>query len=328
MTPEEFEVLLDKGVAQLNEDVRLHPEYRGPDEFQKRCFDVLKLVAKNEQVEVSPSFHPHAFPDITANGFGVEVKTVKQDSWLSVGNSVFEGMRDPSVKLIYVVFGKMGGMPAVKWGRYEERVTHVRISHAPRFVVEMDRDSSLFDKMAIGYDAFAACTAEDKMQHIRKYTRSRLKKGEKIWWLEDEQGQGLDVRVKLYMNLPAPERIRLRAEAALLCPEIVGSARDKYANASLYLLTFHGVLAPQTRDLFGAGSAAKPGKAKGVNYVLLGLLNIEAAMREAAQRLDDALFVEYWEEDPVPVDQRIKRWLQLADGHAKKWKPSKHLFLS
>ena len=110
MTPAEFEPLLDKAVELLGKDVRESAKYHGPTEFESRVREVLTLVAKGEGVSINPTIHPHAFPDIRVNGFGVEVKTTNKDSWLSVGNSVFEGMRDPSVSQIYVVFGKMGGM--------------------------------------------------------------------------------------------------------------------------------------------------------------------------------------------------------------------------
>ena len=49
-------------------------------------------------------------------------------------------------------------------------------------------------------------------------------------------------------------------------------------------------------------------------------------MWEAARTMDDDLFVEYWGES-VPPDQRIARWLQKADQHAKGWVPSEELFL-
>ena len=123
MTRPEFESLLDKVADQLGKELRESTKYHGADEFQQRVFDVLRAIATGEKIDVKPTFHPHAFPDIHANGFGIEVKTTVKDSWLSVGNSVFEGMRDPDVKQIYVVFGKMGGMPSVKWGRYEDRIT-------------------------------------------------------------------------------------------------------------------------------------------------------------------------------------------------------------
>jgi hypothetical protein len=53
---------------------------------------------------------------------------------------------------------------------------------------------------------------------------------------------------------------------------------------------------------------------------------IEAEMREAALRMDDALFVEYWGESVAP-EKRISRWLEKADEIARDWKPSSSLFL-
>jgi len=242
-----------------------------------------------------------------------------------IGNSVFEGMRDGAVKSIYVVFGKMGRMPGVKWGKYEDRITHVRISHAPRFVLEMDRDSSLFLKMKISYDDFAKLSPDDKMDYVRKYSRSRLKKGERLWWLEDENSAGIPLTIKLYMNLTNPDKKRLRAEGALMCPQICGGSRqkDKYNDVAFFLLRHHNVFCPQTRDLFSAGSVA--GKERGGHYVERALKNIETEMRQAALKMDGALFVEYWGKD-YPPEQRIKEWLKRADSFASGWKPSNELF--
>lgn len=328
MTAEEFEGLLDKAVIRLNADVRGSTKYHKPDDFEQRVFDVLREVAaESGSIDIKPTFHPHAFPDIRANGFGVEVKTTNKDSWLSVGNSVFEGMRDPSVKRIYVMFGKMGGAVAVRWGRYEERITHVRISHAPRFVLEMDRDSPLFQQssMGVSYDEFCGLPPGEKMGHIRTYSRGRLKPGERLWWLEDENSQGINLEIQLYMKLSKEKKIELRAEGAILFPQICGGGRvkDKYNDVAFFFLKYHNVFCPQTRDLYSAGSVA--GSARGGNYLLRALQNIEPQMVEAAKRLPVALFEEYWGEAVAPED-RLTEWLKRADAHAKGWKPSSHLF--
>ena len=44
----------------------------------------------------------------------------------------------------------------------------------------------------------------------------------------------------------------------MLCPQIVAGSRvkNKYNEFALYLLTYHDVLASNTRDLFSAGSVA------------------------------------------------------------------------
>ena len=326
MTREDFEKMLGKAVVQLGDEVRQSTKYHSPSDFEQRVFDVLRNIAAGEKIDINPTFHPHAFPDIRANGYGIEVKTTTKDSWISVGNSVFEGMRDPSVKQIYVVFGKMGGMPSVQWGRYEDRITHVRISHAPRFVLEMDRDSSLFGKMKISYDEFSKLPPDGKMKHVRDYSRGRLKEGERLWWLEDQDSPGKPLEVKLYMSLTKPEKVKLRAEGALLFPEIVSGSRvkDKYNDVAFFFLRYHNVFCPQTRDLFSAGSVA--GKERGGNYLQRSLKNIEAQMVEAAERLPADLIEEYWGVRVEPKD-RIKFWLGRADRLAKTWKPSEHLFI-
>jgi hypothetical protein len=131
------------------------------------------------------------------------------------------------------------------------------------------------------------------------------------------------------MGLTQPEKRRLRAEAALLCRQIVkpSRSRNKYNDATMYLLTYHGVLCPQSRDLFSAGSVAlRSDETRGGIYIMRALKDIEAEMRVAGWSLEDALFIEYWGLS-VPPKNRIKAWLARADFYARDWKPSKVLFL-
>ena len=221
--------------------------------------------------------------------YGLEVKFTLNDTWRSIANSVLETQRINEVQHIYVMFGKMGGIPEVRWGEYEQSVIHVRTSHVPRFEIELPSEKaepkdSLFLQMSIRY---------------------------------------------VYTNLTTEEKTRLRAEAALLCPSIVksGRSRSKYDDMVLYLLTYHGVLCHQARDLFSAGSVANPkNDDEGGLYIERALKLIEHEMKDAASRMEDALFVEYWGES-VPPELRIKRWLEMADEHATGWTPSKSLFL-
>ena len=189
----------------------------------------------------------------------------------------------------------------------------------------MDKDSPLFGKIDISYDDFSQLSATDKMSHIRKYSRGRLKPGERLWWLEDENSAGLPLEIKLYMHLSADEKRKLRAEGAILCPQIVGGGRqkDKYNDIAFFFLQHRNVFCPQTRDLYSAGSVA--GKERGGNYIFRSLKNIEADMIEAALTLEDDLILEYWGIAVKPED-RIKEWLKRADGFAKSEKPSDSLF--
>lgn len=332
MTTADFEELLTALARKLTEEVRRSDTYHVPSKFEARVRELLPALAAGKGIEVDLSPHPQIFPDIVLDEFGIEVKVVHTDAWRSIANSVFEGTRDPHVKHIYILFGKMGGTPEVRWGSYEDCVMHVRTSHVPRFEVEIGAKQSLFAKFGISYKQFCALSPHDKMEHIRRYARGRLKEGDRLWWLEDkperEQEHSLPLEVRLYMNLEQDEKRRLRAEAALLCPWIVKPSRSKkkYEDAAIYLLTYHGVLCPQARDLFSAGSVALRSDAvRGGIYIARALRDIESEMKLATQTLEDALFVEYWG-TAVPREDRIKEWLKRADAYAKGWQPSKVLF--
>ncbi|MBI3793862.1 MAG: restriction endonuclease [Nitrospinae bacterium] len=329
MTPKDFEALLEKVKDSLNDDLKKGQLFKNSKEFENQVRNKFEKLGKNRKIRIDFDPHPYVFPDIAIGVFGVEVKFTANDTWRSVANSIFETTRNSKVTHIYVLFGKMGGKPSVRWGRYEDCVMHVRTSHVPRFEVEMGQKESLFHKFGISYDKFSHLPEEGKMRFVREYARGRLGDGERLWWLEDksEQEHSLPLEVKLYMNLPEEEKRKLRAEAAILCPQVVkpSRAKKKYNDAALYLLTYHGVMCPQARDLFSAGSVA--GKERGGKYIQRALANIEGEMREAATKLENALFEEYWGKgESVPPDKRIAKWLSMADKFATDWHPSDVLF--
>ena len=180
----DFEQILDRTAKSLTDGVQTGTLFYDHKAFEKGVLDMIRMVAKDCGMTASPTFHKQAFPDIRVNGFGVEVKYTNQDTWSAVGNSIFEGMRDPDVCYVYVVMGKIGGKPEVRWGRYEDSISHVRVSHSPRFVLELDgRRSSLFDHLSVSYGEFSQLDDESKMEHIRDYSRNLLKDGERLWWL-------------------------------------------------------------------------------------------------------------------------------------------------
>ena len=220
MTKDSFEQLLTAVSNRLTKDVRKSTTYHSPRDFENRTRQLLIELGSNEGIHIDLAPPAQLFPDIVALEFGIEVKVVNTDSWRTIANSVFEGTRDPGVKHIYVLYGKLGGTPTVRWGKYEDCVMHVRTSHVPRFEVEIGANESLFTKFGISYQDFCALESEGKMRYIREYARERLKPGDRLWWLEDKpeesQEHSLPLEVRLYMGLSQEEKRRLRAEAALL----------------------------------------------------------------------------------------------------------------
>src|SRR3989338_11458169 len=180
MNQRDFEQKLSATCEKLTAEARQN-SFRSSQEFEERVRKVIqKIIGPKVTIDFDP--HPQAFPDIAIGKFGVEVKFTTNDTWRSVANSVLETNRVRDVKKVYLVFGKMGGVPEAKWGEYEKCVMHVRTSHVPRFEVELYPEQSLFEKMDVPYDTFRDSTMESKMGYIRAYARGRLKKGERLWW--------------------------------------------------------------------------------------------------------------------------------------------------
>ncbi len=342
-------------------------------EFEKRVREVTQRVANDLDAGVYKAIpealtnglplslcvdmEPPAqgFPDVVLGDVGIEVKFTEADTWRCIANSVLETNKVHSVKHICVVYCKMGGVPEVRYDDWEHAVMHVRTSHVPRFELEIGSSHSLFSTMGISYDAFSELQMSEKMVYIRNYARSRLKEGEHLWWLDDPSDDSIEhtlpLNARLYTNLEIAEKTRLRAEAVLLCPQIMssGRSRHKYDDLVMFMMTYHGVLCHQARDLFSAGSAAGVGgngvvKATKMEdkligkdfdgiYILRSLLLLEDDMINAASYLEDKLFFEYWGEDiskKIDVhspNERIKYWLSRADDYAQEWKPSDYLFL-
>jgi len=168
MNKSEFEHLLDVCCGTLTHEAR-STGFPTATQFENRVREVLDDLLKDE-VSLKVDFSPpqQGFPDIALGDYGVEVKFTLSDTWKSIANSILESQRAAGVKYIYIVFGKMGGKPEVRWGDYENSVVHVRTSHVPRFEVELPtagkaRREWLFESMGISYDDFSRLDVHGKI---------------------------------------------------------------------------------------------------------------------------------------------------------------------
>lgn len=329
MNRQEFEKVLDDVCLTLTQKLKKQTKKITSFDFEKLVRKTTSDALKKYALAVDMAPPAQEFPDIVIDKFGIEIKFSEKDTWRSIANSIFESRRNAQVEHVYLLFGKMGGVPESKWNRYDDCIMHVRTSHVPRFEVEIDTPTPLFAKLGVSYEDFRVLPMAEKMPFIREYARGRMKPGERLWWIEDsDEPHTLSLEVKLYTKLESKEKIRLRAESALLCPQIVKGSRvkGKYDDATLYLLTYHGVLCNQARDLFSAGSVAmRSNQERGGNYLMRALQDIEPHIKEASIYLEDKLFEEYWGEKVTP-DKRIEHWLKKLDEYADGWVPSDYLF--
>jgi hypothetical protein len=134
MNPHQFEGLLEALAQKLTIEAR-RSAFANSKQFENRARQLLSELGRGFGVRIDFDPHPYVFPDICIEDFGIEVKFTTNDTWRSVANSVFETTRKKDVTHVYVLFGKMGGKPEVRWGRYDEAVIHVRTSR-PRPAVQ------------------------------------------------------------------------------------------------------------------------------------------------------------------------------------------------
>jgi len=323
MTPQAFETRLNQSVQAMNRQAGAGmPGYSNADEFEETVLAQLKIACE-EDASAAPAVHDSDFPDIVVNGFGVEVKFTSRSTWHGTGNSIFEGMRDEAARHVYLVYFR-ADLPEARWSRYQDCIKGVRISHSPRYMIDMDGQGTFFRDLGMTLEAFKDLGMKDKMAFVKQDVQKRVKEGERLWWFGDEQDHTIPVNLRLYRNLSTSEKTQMRAEAALMCPEIFqGSrARSKYDGIAAYLLTQHGVLASNVRDMFSAGSVA--GKERGGDYILRSVTSNISAIREAASELDEALFVEYWGAACAP-ENRMARWFALIDAERPDNPPSTHI---
>ena len=328
---EQFEQILGRAVTRLTDDLRNSDEHHTSEAFEKLVEKALRSEASFLGITAERTFHANAFPDIKVGSFGVEVKYTSKDRWHTVGNSIFEGMRDEDIQYLYLVFGKGGGTPEARWSRYEECITDVRLTHAPSFAIDMDEPSLLFNELSMSYDKFSELSRENKIKTIKEYYTKQLKSEDRMWWMEETSS--FPIQIRQYSTLGKTEKRALRGEIAVLFPEICGASYLKFVDAALYLLQNKGVFCPNVRDQFTSGFAAEEGdKISGVQpkegekQILRTLRGLKIDMQNSLQTLDDDLLIRYWGKN-YPVEDRLHEWLRKADGHAKDWKPSDFLFL-
>ena len=259
----------------------------------------------------------HAFPDIVANGyFGVEVKITIKDQWTSTGNSVLETSRIEEVERIFILFGKLGGQPDVRYRLYQECLPEISVTHSPRYKINMDLQlgKSIFDKMGVDYDELR--TSGDTIQQIKSYYRKQLKDGEGLWWIDEESESSSPV-IKQFRTLEPEDKERFKVDCMILLPELFKS-RANYERAATYMITEFGAVSTSLRDAFSAGGQQEVMVAlekKSVSQILSQLHDYAPKIANRINEIDEELLKFYWQVQSVESD-RIRQWKDLVDKNA------------
>jgi len=312
-----FKKLLSDSVTELQKDSKLRVDYymnRGGVSLEK---DVYKLVNKyangtifNGNIELISG---QRFPDIVAyvnanKAYGIEVKTTKSNKWKSTGSSIFEGTRVDDVKNIHLLFGKLAEPIEFRCRKYEECLYDVAITHSPRYLIDMEisKSESIFSKVGVEYDDLR--NLENPFTPIKKYFRKNLKKGEDLWWIDNNDESVRDLGVRLWGNLDQKRKEELRILALSYFPSLLGNDSKKYARLATWLVSRFGIVNHALRDTFTAG-----GKViiSGVEFpkIFKHLTEDIGKIIKNIKAMDDDDISYYWEVD-ASAGNSVALWKQ------------------
>ena len=255
----EFDSLLSSTITELNDFAGKSPKRVSSllgRQFEPFVRDVMTELAVGTPFENSIELiSGQKFPDIVAKKYyGIEVKTTTQNHWKTTGNSVLETTRVDDVERIFMLFAKMAKPIEFRCRPYEDVLSEVVVTHSPRYLIDMnlEQGKTIFDKIKLPYDTLRK--KENPIKPIVEYYKSKLKEGEELWWIgQENEEKASSFVIKIWNNLSIRERQNLKIRAMAYFPEIFGNSSDKFGRLALWLVTSESVVCPNVRDLFTAG---------------------------------------------------------------------------
>src|SRR5690606_30659018 len=181
---------------------------------------------------------------------------------------------------------------------YQDCLSEVVVTHSPRYLIDMNLGSghTIFDKLELGYEVIRQ--KENPIQPIVNYYRSKLKPGQDLWWIENENGKSSSLIVKLWNTLPVSERKFIKNKAMVLFPEVFGNKGDKFNRLSLWLVTSESIVCPNIRDIFTAGGRVdlvfESGRYDAVPRIFQTLFENRTEIMHIIQDIDAEELSKFW----------------------------------
>jgi len=328
---EEFQALVNTATTRLNDDAKSKASYyitRGAQKLEDDVLWFLENSARGTKFEGTiEKISGQHFPDIVAaKYYGVEVKSSKDEKWISLGGSVNESTRADGVERIFLTFGKLTNPVEFRSRPYEDCLAEVVATHYPRYKIDMKlgKGETIFDKMRTSYDDLR--NADNPVGEIVKYYKGQLKDGESLWWIDNtrvEENATASMKVRLWSSLPNEERLQLKTSLFVLFPDILSTKNNKkYGKAVLWLASHHGVVDSSFRDNFSAGGKVtlitKSGNFEQLPQVFGHIQEFMADIRSLINSTPTEVLAESWKVSQIDGD-RISQWISLvAEKHQEK----------
>ncbi len=324
-----FQALLEKTIQTLDvestKNTKKYLDLLG-SKLENVVADVMSEKAKGTPFENSIELiSGQKFPDIIANKFyGVEVKTTKQNHWITTGNSVLEGTRVAGIERIFMLFGKMAQPIKFKCRPYEECLSDIVVTHSPRYLINMELQTgqTIFNKIDIPYDTLR--NLSNPIKPITEYYRQFLQPGEEVWWLDQEEPKSTGLIIKLWNNLPIETRKQYMLQSMILFPEIFSNRSDKFNRIAVWLVNSEGIVCPNIRDVFTAGGQGtiewKGKQFFGVPKIIIRLSSSIGELKKLLYETDNGVLEKYWGRS---VSNKTNDWIAMVRDHSQSLKSIK-----
>jgi hypothetical protein len=329
----EFNILLNSTITELNSHAKKSAKTISAlagNKLEPFVKDVMTDLAIGTPFENSiECIGGQRFPDIIAKKYyGIEVKTTTQNHWKTTGNSVLESTRVENVERIFMLFAKLASPIEFRCRAYEECLSEVVVTHSPRYLIDMnlEKGKTIFDKIKMPYDTLRK--KENPIRPIVDYYKSKLKPGEDLWWMDQDNSRASNIVIKIWANLSAKEKQEVKNKAMVYFPELFSNSGDKFARLAIWLVTREGVVCPNIRDLFTAGGKGQilVGKKtyKNIPRIFLNLFDNLDFIIETIGQTSSIELSDYWC-IKTSEKKKIADWIELISLQSKKISDAKHL---
>jgi hypothetical protein len=320
----EFKALVDTATLKLNEHAAENTSYyvkRNAQLLEDDVFAFLDKTAKGTKFEGTiEKISGQRFPDIVAGKYyGVEVKSSKDEDWITLGGSVNESTRVENVERIFLTFGKLIEPIEFRSRPYEDCLSDVVVTHYPRYKIDMKlkKGETIFDKMDTTYDKLRL--SGNTVGEIIDYYDSKLGENERLWWIgkdnEKDHIEPTEMTIKFFDTLSPVEKYSLRGQGFAFFPELLSDDKEKYRRFSLWLATEHNLVSSSLRDLFSAGGVGtiEIGNKtfKNVSKIRLNVKRDKEIISQTILNTSEDVLKKYWKNN-ISNEDRIGQWIKIS----------------